>query len=63
MLRQPTSWSGRRESMLGLRNREGIMPSQAEVPTDAEAITDLVDGLRAANTTMFAEPYDDDAPG
>ncbi len=60
MLRQPISWSGRRESMLGLRRREGIMASQAEVPTDAEPITELVEGLRAANTSMFAEPYDED---
>jgi NAD(P)-dependent dehydrogenase (short-subunit alcohol dehydrogenase family) len=58
MLHQPLSYSGVRESMLGLRQREGIMASRAEVPTEALPITDLVEGLRGANTTMFAEPYE-----
>ncbi len=58
MLRQPISYSGVRESMLGLRQREGIMASRADVPTEAEPIVEMVEGLRGANTTMFAEPYE-----
>lgn len=59
MLQQPTSYSGRRESMLGLRQREGIMASQAAVPADGVPVTDLYDGLAADDGTVFAEPYDD----
>jgi citronellol/citronellal dehydrogenase len=60
MLRQPTSYSGRRESMLGLRRREGIMAAQAPVPTDAPPIVEMVDGLRTASSTPFREPYPDE---
>jgi citronellol/citronellal dehydrogenase len=62
MLEQPTSYSGRRESMLALRQREGIMASQAAVPTDGVPITELYDGLAADGQTVFAEPYDDEDP-
>jgi len=62
MLGQPTSYSGRRESMLALRQREGIMASQAAVPTDGVPITELYDGLAADGQTVFAEPYDDEDP-
>ncbi|MGQ0433670.1 MAG: SDR family NAD(P)-dependent oxidoreductase [Microthrixaceae bacterium] len=62
MLRQPTTYSGRRESMLGLRQREGIMASRAEVPTIGVPITDLYDGLAADGASAFAEPYDDEEP-
>lgn len=58
MLQQPASYSGRRESMLGLRQREGIMASQAAVPTDGVPVTDLYDGLAADSTTVFEEPYE-----
>ncbi len=34
MLQQPTSYSGHLESMVGLRQREGIMASRAEVQVD-----------------------------
>jgi NAD(P)-dependent dehydrogenase (short-subunit alcohol dehydrogenase family) len=57
MLQQPATYSGRRESMLGLRQREGIMASQAEAPTDGEPVTQLYDGLAADAETMFTEPY------
>ncbi|MGQ0831120.1 MAG: SDR family NAD(P)-dependent oxidoreductase [Microthrixaceae bacterium] len=61
MLDQPTTYSGRRESMLGLRQREGIMASQAMVPTDGVPITELFDGLAAAGESSFAEPYEERA--
>ncbi len=62
MLQQPASYSGRRESMLGLRQREGIMASQAEVPNagGSAPITDLYDGLAADGESVFVEPYDDE---
>jgi len=60
MLQQPASYSGRRESMLGLRRREGIMASQAAVPTDGAPITELYDGLAAEGESVFAEPHDDE---
>ncbi len=62
MLQRPTSYSGRRESMLALRQREGIMASQAAVPTDGTPITELYDGLATVGQTVFAEPYDDEDP-
>lgn len=62
MLQQPVSYSGRRESMLGLRQREGIMASQAAVPTIGQPITDLYDGLAVDGESAFAEPYEDDEP-
>jgi citronellol/citronellal dehydrogenase len=60
ILRQPLSYSGRRESMLGLRQREGIMASRAAVPTDAPPIVEMVEGLRTASSSPFREPYPDD---
>jgi citronellol/citronellal dehydrogenase len=59
MLRQPASYSGRRESMVGLRQREGIMATQAEAPIDhGPPTTELFDGLAPDKATTFAEPYD-----
>lgn len=60
MLRQALDYSGRRESMLGLRQREGIMASQAAVPTIGQPITELFDGLAEDGESAFAEPYVDD---
>ena len=58
MLRQPPSYSGRRESMFHLRRREGIMASQAERPWDgAEPPVELFDGLAPLTDTTFREPY------
>jgi NAD(P)-dependent dehydrogenase (short-subunit alcohol dehydrogenase family) len=60
MIEQPASYSGRRESMLGLRRREGIMASRADVPTaGGEPTTGLADGLVADSATVFADPYPD----
>ena len=59
MLQQPATYSGRRESMLGLRQREGIMASRAEVATPhGPPTTELFDGLVPDTTSTFAEPYD-----
>ncbi len=59
MLRQPASYSGRRESMVGLRQREGIMATRAEAPIDhGPPTTELFDGLAPDTETTFAEPYD-----
>jgi NAD(P)-dependent dehydrogenase (short-subunit alcohol dehydrogenase family) len=58
MLRQPWPYSGRRESMVGLREREGIMASRAERPTThGPVITDLFDGLAPDTESWFAEPH------
>jgi NAD(P)-dependent dehydrogenase (short-subunit alcohol dehydrogenase family) len=60
MLRQPWPYSGRRESMLGLRRREGIMASRAPSPAaDAEPTTELFEGLAPDTGTRFAEPHAD----
>lgn len=59
MLRQPVTYSGRRESMLGLRQREGIMASRAAAPTHGDPVTELFEGLAAAGDSPFAEPYEE----
>jgi NAD(P)-dependent dehydrogenase (short-subunit alcohol dehydrogenase family) len=56
MVRQPTSYSGRRESMFALRQREGIMASQVPHPTTTAPPTELTNGLVAATPTAFEEP-------
>ncbi|HEX6236023.1 MAG TPA: SDR family NAD(P)-dependent oxidoreductase [Acidimicrobiales bacterium] len=57
MIEQPAFYSGRRESMLGLRGREGIMPSRAAAPTgDAAPTTELFEGLAPDAETMFRDP-------
>jgi len=64
MLRQPPSYSGRRESMYDLRHREGIMKSRAERPTEGEAPpTELFNGLAPLVETTFREPYPDGTTG
>ena len=62
MLEQPTTYSSRRESMLGLRLREGIMASQAAVPTGGVPVTELLDGLAPDTATVFADPRREDRP-
>lgn len=63
MLRQPATYSGRRESMFDLRRREGIMASQVANPvTDAPPV-ELFNGLAEAGASHFEEPYPDGAPG
>jgi hypothetical protein len=59
MLRQPPSYSGRRESMYGLRHREGIMPSRAAQPQSGPPPpVELFDGLAPFVESTFREPYD-----
>ena len=60
MVRQPTSYSGRRESMFGLRQREGIMASRVAHPMTTPPPVELTNGLVAATETTFEEPYPDD---
>jgi NAD(P)-dependent dehydrogenase (short-subunit alcohol dehydrogenase family) len=60
MVRQPTSYSGRRESMFALREREGIMASRVAHPTTEAPPVELTNGLVAATRTTFEEPYPDD---
>ena len=57
MLAQPPSYSGRRESMFGLRRREGIMASRAERPYVDEPPTELFSGLADRGRESFVEPY------
>jgi len=62
MLRQGPSYTGRRESMYGLREREGIMASMAARPyPGAPPPTELHDGLAVTGDTTFREPYPDEA--
>jgi citronellol/citronellal dehydrogenase len=62
MLRQPPSYSGHRESMYALRQREGIMASRAEKPYTATEPppTDLYSGLAPMTESTFQEPYPDE---
>jgi NAD(P)-dependent dehydrogenase (short-subunit alcohol dehydrogenase family) len=55
MLEQPTSYSGRRESMLGLRQREGIMATRAAVATDGVPVTELFEGVAPDTATVFSD--------
>jgi citronellol/citronellal dehydrogenase len=60
MVRQPAGYSGRRESMFALRQREGIMASRVPVAQRATPPQELLDGLVAVGDTGFVEPYPDD---
>jgi NAD(P)-dependent dehydrogenase (short-subunit alcohol dehydrogenase family) len=57
MLGQPMPYSGRRESMLDLRQREGIMKSRAAAPPSADQAPtlELFNGLAAAAESMFVD--------
>jgi citronellol/citronellal dehydrogenase len=57
MLRQPAGYSGRRESMFALRQREGIMASRVPRPPTEPPPVELTDGLVAVGSTTFEEPY------
>ena len=61
MVGQPTSYSGRRESMFALRRREGIMASRVAHPVTEAPPVELTNGLVAATQSAFVEPYPDDA--
>jgi NAD(P)-dependent dehydrogenase (short-subunit alcohol dehydrogenase family) len=59
MIRQPTTYSGRRESMYALRHRESIMKSRAAREWDGPSPpTELFDGLAEVSESSFREPYD-----
>jgi len=62
MVRQPASYSGRRESMFALRQREGIMSSRVAHPMTTPPPVELTNGLVATSQTTFEEPYPDDPP-
>ena len=62
MVRQPASYSGRRESMFALRQREGIMSSWVAHPMTTPPPVELTNGLVATSQTTFEEPYPDDPP-
>jgi NAD(P)-dependent dehydrogenase (short-subunit alcohol dehydrogenase family) len=50
LLRQPPSYTGRRESMYELGQREGVMPSRSAVGTElAFRVTEMYNGLYTAN--------------
>jgi NAD(P)-dependent dehydrogenase (short-subunit alcohol dehydrogenase family) len=57
MLQQPDSYSGRRESMLGLRRREQIMVSRVASPSTSAVITEMFDGLAADSDSVFEDPH------
>ena len=59
MLSQPLDYTGRRESMYHLREREGIMASRASRPREGGPTpTELFSGLFEAGPSSYAEPYD-----
>ena len=56
MLRQPASYTGRRESMHHLREREGIMATRARRATEwRDPPTQLFEGLYTAGTDEFVD--------
>lgn len=58
LLRQPTSYSGRRESMHALREREGIMASRSARPYDGPtAPQEMFNGLAPEQGSSYKEPY------
>jgi citronellol/citronellal dehydrogenase len=63
MVRQPTAYSGRRESMFALRQREGIMTSRSSAPTTEAPPVELLNGLVAVADAGFEEPYSDEERG
>jgi citronellol/citronellal dehydrogenase len=62
MLRQPVGYSGRRESMFDLRQREGIMASRVAQPATEAPPTELFNGLAPTGDSYFEEPYADQPP-
>ena len=63
MVRQPPTYSGRRESMFGLRQREGIMSSRVAHPASVAPPVELFDGLVSPTESAFREPYTDEPGG
>jgi NAD(P)-dependent dehydrogenase (short-subunit alcohol dehydrogenase family) len=62
MLLQPLEYTGRRESMFHLLEREGIMASKAERPTSGPIPTTMIEGLHGDDDNIFVEPVADAAP-
>jgi citronellol/citronellal dehydrogenase len=60
MVRQPVGYSGRRESMFALREREGIMASRSSAPATEAPPVELLNGLAVVPQAGFEEPYPDD---
>jgi len=57
MLRQPLGYTGQRESMFALREREGIMASRADRPHTDRPPTELFSGRADLGREVFVEPY------
>jgi NAD(P)-dependent dehydrogenase (short-subunit alcohol dehydrogenase family) len=62
MVRQPPGYSGRRESMFALRQREGIMATRIAAPMTDAPPTELYNGLveSSEGNDYFEEPYPDE---
>ncbi|MGH9080171.1 MAG: SDR family NAD(P)-dependent oxidoreductase, partial [Acidimicrobiales bacterium] len=60
MVSQPSGYSGWRESMFALRQREGIMASRVPVPPITSPPQELHNGLATVGDAGFTEPYPDD---
>jgi len=60
MVRQPVGYSGRRESMFALREREGIMATRSTAPATEAPPVELLNGLATVPQAGFEEPYPDD---
>lgn len=63
MVRQPPDYSGRRESMYALREREGIMATRSSAPPTEAPPVELLNGLVHVPHAGFEEPYPDDEGG
>jgi NAD(P)-dependent dehydrogenase (short-subunit alcohol dehydrogenase family) len=63
MVGRPPGYSGRRESMFALRQREGIMASRVPTPQTVQPPRELHDGLVATGPGGFEEPYPDGDTG
>ena len=58
MLRQPLAYTGQRESMYHLRQREGIMASRATRPYSGPPTrTEMFTGRYEADASPLREPY------
>jgi len=55
MLHQPASYTGQRESMHGLRHREGIMVSRSARPYGGVPVTELYTGVPESIERLFHE--------
>ena len=58
MLRQQLPYTGRRESMHVLRDREGIMASRVAAPAERKPLTLVADGLPSAEEVSYIDVID-----